>query len=481
MSLFPNSKIIISFGSFQITWYAILILTGALIGYAIAQKTMKKWGYSHEVLEDYILPLLLLGILGARAYYVIFQWDYYSVHPEDIVAVWKGGLAIHGGLIVGAIFSFFYFKKLKISFFRMFDCIMPSVALAQAFGRWGNFANQEAYGNVVSEGFYNHFPSFIKNQMFIDGAYRQPTFLYESCLDLGCFLFIYFIFRRFFYRRRGDCGWMYLVWYGIARFIVEGFRTDSLMAGGLKMAQIVSIVFVIIGTLGLLGVFHKKQKPVVLFDLDGTLIDSQELVFDTFKEVFKRRKPDYELTKEELYSFLGPTLEQSFIKYFDESEVTGLIDLYQEINQSMHDECVKQIPHVQETLKELKEMDIPMAVVSNKRIKVVHMGLKAAHIESYFDVVLGMEDLPKSKPSPLGLIEACYKLNLGHDDCIYIGDNPSDVQAAKNMAAYSVGFSVDAKQRKQLEACEPCRVISDLYELVSIVKEDQIWSDNTIW
>lgn len=485
MHLFPNSRIFISFGTVQITWYAILILTGALCAYLLCQKSMKKWGYASEVLDDYVVPMLFIGILGARLWYVIFEWSYYSQHLSEIIAIWNGGLAIHGGLIAGFLFSYFYFKHKNVSFLRMFDLIMPTVLLAQAFGRWGNFMNQEAYGGVVSESFYAHYPAFIKNQMFIDGAYRMPTFLFESVCNLLGFLFITYIFRRYFYKRRGDCGFMYMVWYGITRFVIEGLRTDSLMIGNLRTAQLVSLTLMIVGCLGLSGLFHKcfhwQKKPVVLFDLDGTLIDSQKLVFETFRRVFKEFKPEYKLTDEELYSFFGPTLEVTFSKYFPEDQVEKIIDRYQIINKELHKELLEEIPHAHEMLKGLKKMNLSCAVVSNKRIEVVKKGLHQMKLDSYFDVVLGKENLPEPKPSASGLIEACNLLHVGHDDCIYVGDNVADVQAAKNMAAYSVGFSVDDKQRKALEEAKPCVVIEDLMQMVKLCKEDHIWSDNTIW
>lgn len=485
MQLFPNTRIFVSFGSLQITWYAILILTGALCAYLLCQRTMKKWGYSSEILDDYVVPMLFIGILGARLWYVIFEWNYYSKHISEIIAIWNGGLAIHGGLIAGFIFSLLYFKKKNISFLRMFDLIMPTVLLAQAFGRWGNFMNQEAYGGVVSKSFFTHYPAFIRDQMFIDGAYRMPTFLFESVCNLLGFLFITFIFRKYCYKRRGDCGFMYMVWYGITRFVIEGMRTDSLMIFGLRTAQLVSLALMIVGCLGLSGIFHKvfhwNKKPVVLFDLDGTLIDSQKLVFETFKQVFKEFKPDYQLTQEELYSFFGPTLEVTFLKYFPEDQVEHIIDRYQVINKKLHNDLLEEIPHAKEMLEGLKAQNISCAVVSNKRIEVVKRGLKQAKLDSYFDVVLGKENLPEPKPSASGLIKACNLLHTSHDDCIYVGDNVADIEAAKNMAAYSVGFSVDEKQRKALEKAHPCKVIHDLMQLVELCKEDHVWSDNTIW
>ena len=451
MHLFPNTRIFVSFGSLEIAWYAVLILTGALCAYLLCQRAMKKWGYAPEVLDDYVVPMLFIGILGARAWYVIFEWNYYSSHLNEIVAIWNGGLAIHGGLIAGTIFSLLFFKKRNISFLRMFDLIMPTVLLAQAFGRWGNFMNQEAYGGIVSESFFAHYPAFIKNQMFIDGAYRMPTFLFESVCNLLGFLFITLIFRKHWYKRRGDCGFMYMVWYGITRFVIEGMRTDSLMVFGLRTAQLVSLALMVVGCLGLMGVFHK--------------------VFHW----------NYELSNEELYSFFGPTLEVTFSKYFPEEQVQSIIDRYQVINKSLHKNLLKEVPHAKEMLEGLKEQNIQCAVVSNKRIEVVKRGLKQAGLDGYFKVVLGKENLPEPKPSASGLIEACNLLHTSHDDCIYVGDNVADIVAAKNMAAYSVGFSVDEKQREALEKAHPCKVIDDLMQLVPLCKEDRIWSDNTIW
>lgn len=485
MEFFESSKVFVSFGSLKITWYAVFILTGAFVGYVLAQRTLKKWGYAKEMLEDYFFPTFLIAILGARVYYVIFEWDYYSLHLEEIFAIWKGGLAIHGGLIAGAIFSVYYFKKRHIDPLRMADVIMPSVMIGQVFGRWGNFMNQEAFGRIVDESFYNGFPEFIKNQMFINGAYHEPTFLYESVGNLIGFLFIYFIFRKKFYKRHGDCAFMYLVWYGAIRFYIEGLRTDSLMFGPIRVAQLVSLIMIVVGLIGLLGLIHKGlrlyKKPLVLFDLDGTLINSQNLVFETFRQVFKELKPDYKLSEEELYTFFGPTLEVTFSKYFKESEVESVIERYQQINRSLHDKLLEPIPNAQKMVKELHKSGYKMAVVSNKRHAMVEKGLKSSGLDKYFDLVMGKEDLPKPKPSASGLIEASVLMHTGHDDIVYVGDNAADVVAAKNMAAYSIGFSVDEKQLDKLKAAQPCRVIFDLYELVEILKEEKSWSDNMIW
>ena len=484
MQLMPNSRIFLSFGSLQITWYAVLILTGAICAYLLSQHIIKKWGYSSSLLENYLFPLLICGIVGARIYYVIFEWDYYSMHPEYILATWKGGLAIHGGLIAGILFSIFYFRKHRVSLLRMFDLIMPHVLLAQAFGRWGNFANQEAYGRIVKESFYTHFPSFIKNQMYIQGAYRMPTFLFESCLDLCGFLLIVFVFRRFLYRKRGDAGFMYFVWYGWTRFLVEGLRTDSLMLGHFRIAQIISLVFVAIGILGLTGIFHRifhwYKKPVLVFDVDGTLSSSRETIFRVWDALFAEEKPDYQLSDEEKEAFFGPTVDEALSWYFHADQIERLHKRYDELY-AENIQYLKVYPQVKETLEQLKNSGYTMGIISNKTTNLIEMDLKQADIDSYFDKVLGVDQMPAPKPDPSGLIACCDALHVGHDDLIYLGDSPSDVIACEQMAAYSIVYSKDIKDKAAILKTRPCRIIHEYNELPKLLKEGKLWCDRRIW
>ena len=270
MHLFPNTRIFVSFGSLEIAWYAVLILTGALCAYLLCQRTMKKWGYAPEVLDDYVVPMLFIGILGARAWYVIFEWQYYSQHMNEIVAIWNGGLAIHGGLIAGFIFSLFFFKKRKISFLRMFDLIMPTVLLAQAVGRWGNFMNQEAHGGPVSRQFLEnlYLPEFIIEQMNINGTYYHPTFLYESLWSLLGFVIIIILRNRKQLLRQGEVALSYVLWYSTGRFFIEGMRTDSLWIGDfLRVSQALSLVL-FIGSI-LIWYLRRQDYPSKPYYLEG--------------------------------------------------------------------------------------------------------------------------------------------------------------------------------------------------------------------
>ena len=490
MEFFPNIKTILSFGPITVTWYAFFILCGALLAYAISIRTLKKWGYASEIFEDFFIYMLPIGILGARLYYVLFEWERYASDPIRIFYIWEGGLAIHGGLIAATVFGLWYFRKHAVDGLRLMDAIFPNILIAQAIGRWGNFINQEAYGRVVSEGYYRFFPSFIKDQMYIVGEYREPTFLYESILNLFGWGLITFVYRKHGRRKRGDLAFAYLCWYGVVRFWIETMRTDALMLGSLKMAQMVSLLFVMIGILGILGVFDRlfrrvwpfcRQKPVVLFDLDGTLVDTKDLIYASFRHTFQKYLPEHQLSEEELASFLGPTLKQSFIKYFREEQIDEIIAYYRAFNHENHNLYVRGFAGAKETLAYLKENGYQVGVVSNKVEHTIKMGLEAFHLDPYIDVIVGAQDIEHPKPNPEGLLLACAKLYHNHDEVSYVGDSPSDIIACRNMAAFSVAAAFDPMREKALVAAKPCRTIHNLIEIIDLVKEDLEWSDNTIW
>lgn len=490
MTFFPDMSTFLELGSLRITWYAIIILTGALLGYFLTLKQTRKWGYKDEVFENFFLMMLPIAIIGARIYYVIFEWNnQYASDPISIFYIWNGGLAIHGGLIAAVLFGLWYFRKHHIDVRRVADAAFPNVLLAQAIGRWGNFMNHEGYGQVVSEEFFQGWPSFIKENMFIDGSYRQPTFLFESIGNIIGFLVITFVYKKYGRKKRGDLAWAYMTWYGMVRFIVEGMRTDALMVGSLRVAQLVSLLGVLIGICGLLGIidklFHKtwifkKRKPVIIFDLDGTLIDTKELVFASFRHTFAHYKPEYTLREDELLSFFGPTLKTTFSKYFDASMVDEVIAYYRAYNHENHDKLVKEMPGVKETLTYLKEQQYPMAVLSNKLRDTVIMGLKHCHLEAYFEVVYGGDDVDKPKPDPSGILQVCADLHMPSDDVIYVGDAPIDIQACKRMGGFSVAFIHDEIRAEEMQKAKPCVMLHAMKDIMNLVKEDHEWSDNTI-
>ena len=484
MKLFPDISTVIQIGPIAIKWYAVLILVGAFAAYFISNHNIKKLGYPASLIDDLFLGSLLFGVIGSRIWYVVFyNFPYYLAHPLEILATWQGGLAIQGGLILGALFAFWFLSRRKINFMRLADAIVPSILIAQALGRWGNFMNQEAYGGVVSESFYKFFPSFIKNMMYIDGAYRMPTFLYESVLNILGFVLIYFVYAKYTQsRKRGDLVYAYLMWYGITRFWVEGLRTDSLMFMGLRMAQVTSVAFILIGILGTLGVyrkFFKPKKPILLFDLDGTLLDTEKAILASYTQVLQEYRPENQITQEELLGLLGPTLSSGFAKYLNAEEIDGAIHRYRELNIQLHPTHVSIIEGAKEIIDQLKMDGYRVGIVSSKKKDVCILGLSQFGMQDAFETIIGHDEVKKHKPDPEGIFLACKEMGVGHDDVIYIGDSATDVLAAKEAAVYSVGFIFNADRKETLVASKPNKLIEKLSELLPLLKEDISWTNST--
>lgn len=248
----------IQIGPLSIRWYALCIMTGLILAVYLAMKEAPRKKINPDDILDFILIAFPLAIIGARLYYVVFDWFYYVKHPAEIIAIWQGGIAIYGGLITGAVvllvFSYYHFIK-PLDFL---DIAAPGVMLAQAIGRWGNFINQEAYGKAVKS--LNYLPDFIRKQMYIDGSYRTPTFLYESVWNLLGFAIIMVARRRKNFLKQGEITFFYLIWYGCGRFVIEGMRTDSLMFMGLRVSQWLSAILVLVGLVAL--IWRRRQKTI---------------------------------------------------------------------------------------------------------------------------------------------------------------------------------------------------------------------------
>ncbi|HAR3944338.1 TPA: prolipoprotein diacylglyceryl transferase [Staphylococcus aureus] len=233
-------------GPLSVRWYGIIIAVGILLGYFVAQRALVKAGLHKDTLVDIIFYSALFGFIAARIYFVIFQWPYYEENPSEIIKIWHGGIAIHGGLIGGFIAGVIVCKVKNLNPFQIGDIVAPSIILAQGIGRWGNFMNHEAHGGPVSRAFLEqlHLPNFIIENMYINGQYYHPTFLYESIWDVAGFIILVNIRKHL---KLGETFFLYLTWYSIGRFFIEGLRTDSLMlTSNIRVAQLVSILLILI-------------------------------------------------------------------------------------------------------------------------------------------------------------------------------------------------------------------------------------------
>lgn len=242
----PLNPIAFELGPISVRWYGIIIGIGLALALVLAIRESNRRGLPKDTFPDLLVWAIPIAIICARIYYVIFEWSYYSNHLSEIPKIWHGGIAIHGALIGSVITAYVYANRHHLSFWKLADIAAPSIILGQAIGRWGNFMNQEAHGGEVTRAFLEnlHLPKFIIDQMYIEGHYYQPTFLYESVWDLIGFVLL--IALRRVNLRRGELFLTYVIWYSIGRYYIEGLRTDSLMlTESLRMAQMISVSLII--------------------------------------------------------------------------------------------------------------------------------------------------------------------------------------------------------------------------------------------
>ena len=252
---------ILQVGPLALRWYGLLIAAGALVGLTLGTREATRRGLDADALTTAALVAMLAGFVGARAYYVAFNWPLYASRPWDIPAIWKGGLALHGGLITGFLGAWLYMRWRGLALLPYLDCAAPGLVLAQAIGRWGNFFNSEAYGRPTDLPWKLYIPTDRRMPGYEQFEYFHPTFLYESLWDLGVFLVLWFVLRERLASRPGALFLAYLGLYSIGRFFVEGLRLDSLMAGGLRAAQLVSALLVLVAAAGLAWRLRRPGAP----------------------------------------------------------------------------------------------------------------------------------------------------------------------------------------------------------------------------
>ena len=230
----------------QIAWYGVIIASAMLVGSIMMMKVGKKYGYKENDILDIVLVALPMAIVFARLYYVAFEWDFYSANPDKILAFRDGGLAIHGGVIGGLIGGYIVCRFKKLNFGDLADMASMPLILGQAIGRWGNYVNQEAHGG----------PTDLPWGIMVGGVKVHPTFLYESIWNVLVFIFLVVTFKkRKFY---GEHMVKYMMLYSVGRFFIEGMRTDSLMFGPFRIAQLLSLLLIVAGAIFIYIVRKKK-------------------------------------------------------------------------------------------------------------------------------------------------------------------------------------------------------------------------------
>ncbi|MGX7329223.1 prolipoprotein diacylglyceryl transferase [Enterococcus bulliens] len=242
-----------------IYWYAVIIISGVVIAMVLSSREAERVGMKADDVTDFMLVGLPLSFIGARFYYILFDLQPYLADPIQVFNIRSGGLAIYGGLIVGAIWLYYFCSRHFISMWTFLDIAAPSVMIAQSIGRWGNFMNHEAFGGETTRSFLEslHLPQFIIENMNIDGAYRQPTFLYESLWTFIGFIVLVGLRKKTGLLKQGEVALSYVIWYSFGRMFIEGMRTDSLyLFGDIRVSQLLSFILLI----SAIGVFIWRRR-----------------------------------------------------------------------------------------------------------------------------------------------------------------------------------------------------------------------------
>ena len=236
----PYSRYIIG----SIPWYGTLIALGVLTAVLLCIHEEKRLHLKQDTIIDLAFWAIPLGIIGARVYYVLFNWQVFADDPLSVLRIWEGGIAIYGAVIGGLLGVVIFAKRRKMNPFTLTDIIVPGLVLAQGIGRWGNYFNREAYGREITDATWQFFPIGVQIPNGIGYTWHMATFFYESCWDVTVFALLWFVIRKHV-KTPGTTTLWYLLLYGAGRFFIEGLRTDSLMLGSFRVSQLLSLGMVL--------------------------------------------------------------------------------------------------------------------------------------------------------------------------------------------------------------------------------------------
>ncbi len=263
MPMFASpGSVALQIGPVVVRWYGILMAAAIVIGLWLGHRQARKDGLPADDIISAGQWAILAGLVGARLYEVVFNWDYYGQYPSKILAVWEGGLAIHGGLIVGPLVGAWLAWKWRLPVSRGLDVAAPSLAIGQAIGRWGNFFNEEAFGRPTDLPWKLYISPPHRPPGFAQFDYFHPTFLYESIWDFGVFLALVLWLRPKLRNRPGALFFCYVGLYSIGRFAIEALRLDSFWLGSFRVPQIASVVGLLIAALGLVWTRRRSTRLV---------------------------------------------------------------------------------------------------------------------------------------------------------------------------------------------------------------------------
>ena len=444
MTFFPDPSTFMTIGGLSIRWYTLTLLAGVIAAYFLVSSHMKDHGYTIDTTDEIMVLCMIGGAIFGRVFWVLENLSDYMKYIPYIFAVGDGGFDILGVMFGVIVMMFLYTQVRHMSILRTLDILLPATLLFGIITRIGR-------------------------------AYEQPSLWILSGIDMIGFMLLNYYFRPYKPgRRRGDLTAMTLMWAGLTRILAIVFGWDSHATNSLLITIGTELVGVI-----LYYIVHRRKPtmPIILFDLDGTLMDSHQMVIQCFNYLFKKYGDIRDFTAEKQQEVFGPPLREEMIKLFPDQDPDQMVAEYSEYQStfSWSDE-VSLFPHVKETLDVLWTEGYMLGVVSSRMSSSCETWLRQLGLSHYFGTILGRDAYQFAKPAPDGILYAGKQLKRGHDSCIYIGDNVSDVQAAKAAGVYAVAYLSDPSLKDEIEKEQPNYMMLDMKELLDLLDENHEWS-----
>ena len=444
MSFFPDPSTIVNIGGVSLKWSLLTTVLGCILGFLMISRNFRKNGYKQTTTDDLLILSGAGCIIGGRAVWVVENWHSYSLYAWGILEFSDGGFD-YAGILLGILVAIgCYTFTHRMSYRRTCDAILPGAITAIAFSRIGKIPEAENMWMIVA-------------------------------MDAVVLLILYFGVRPFHEgKRRGDMTSVALMLAGIVQLISCTFHLDPS-----TNSSVIAPSLAMLSGLGMYLATHSLPivKPVVLFDFDGTLMDSEYLVINGFAYLFKKHRTLEEFTREiQREVFLHP-LREELARLFPEENTEVLAREYRNYMKGIQGRhLVETLPHVRETLKQLKESGYVLGIVTGRYTDSCMMWLEDLLIDQYFDIVAGTETYRHTKPSPDGILHTCEMLKVGHDSVVYVGDGVKDVQAGRNAGVYTVAFVTNEDKRNALEKASPNAVMNSFDELPEILSRQNAWS-----
>lgn len=447
MKWFPDISTIVIVGGISIKWYVVTLVLGCVSGFLYLSSTMKKHGYKQSQADDIFILVLLATILGGRVAWVFENLKNYSMYAWYIFAIWDGGIDILGSFILISLVLKKYCGDRHLSFRRTMDIVSVSFMIGLGISRVGR-------------------------------ALEGRTVWFCVAFNAIELLVMFYSNKIFSVRKRGDALSLMFMLTAMDRLMAMVFKWDPLAVGNIWLCVIVELI----------GLFWwayshylDRQKPVVLFDFDGTIMDSEQMIIGCFAYLFQRYGNLKDFTKEVQKEVFGPPLREELKKLFPDQDTDKLMKEYQDFQKSLPGRhLVQPMPHMVEVLKELNRQGYIVGIVTSRLSESCETWIEDLEIEQYFKTVTGTERYRHAKPRPDGIVQACEELNTGHDSVVYVGDNVSDVVAGKNAGVFTVAYITDPDKREKIEAAGPNATIFDIRDLLKVLNEKHSWSHELV-